>query len=994
MFHISRLSGRFFCCLSLGIFLLTLNARLFAAPARTTRVTDTVYRADGTPARGTILISWPAFTAATGEAVAAGKKTVTIGADGLVDVPLVANTGSTPGSFYTVVLQLDNGATATEYWTVPAALSTTIAAIRSKVVPAGLAVQFVGRDYVDSADAAARSTLTAALAAKADDTAVVHYAGEETIAGVKTFAASPAVPAPTSGAHAANKSYVDSAVQGSLGNAISANPAASQVVTQPSGTSLQVNRADLANLNGVRHADRFGSIQAAIDDAGTTGSVVIPPGYTGQDNFTNPQNRTVLDLRKIGDARGGVISVKDFGARGDGGFYSAVACTGNSSTFTGVGNELGRLPRVGDTFVVSGCGAGGADLQCTLSSVSGVAYGSVTCGGGVKAAATLGNRGARWGASVDDTPAFTAAMDFCKTGNPNGGCRLSVPSGVYFVSNIVFPSITGPQAGQVMVTGAGRASSWIVGIGADQTAIFEAPAGNPVSTYISDLGFDSYDYWNKQQKAVAWLGGQEHTFTNNYASNVYNCVYASNTWINLISNNRCYVTKGSNIEFNGVVNATRTVFNELSNWGYGPNGYHDTAQHAYWVHGAGGSYGNTFAFNSIEHTNGPLGEPTDTNDTLSQYIGEYYEVNPSVSGYTAIFRGQTNQIHGLGWGCVQLLGPGNTLYGPSYGTCPSQTYSVKNDSLGNIFYGMTPSALSTLNQAVVYGLPSTSAGKGAALQVGEFKVLVDNGLHSTNASPYNAGAVQGLHFGLVLGEDPYYAGTAGNVWVPNFWGTFRSGDRIPNANWSNNNYSWFGDLVCMNGAAGCSQNGSSWNGKWGYTQVSQCLIVDGTAAPASGVWNQCDYVRNTSPASGGTLGWLNVASGSPGTWVPVTHFDPASPAALGATAPNTVKATTVNATTGFQVNGTALVSSCGTTTACSNTAVGTARTLTGSVALTSGTATVTGISPAFTSTSSFVCTCTDRAATPAACSVQNASTSSITVKGTGTDTVNYMCIGN
>jgi len=50
------------------------------------------------------------------------------------------------------------------------------------------------------------------LAAKADDAAVVHKAGNETITGSKTFSDSPAVPTPTASTDAANKTYVDSTV--------------------------------------------------------------------------------------------------------------------------------------------------------------------------------------------------------------------------------------------------------------------------------------------------------------------------------------------------------------------------------------------------------------------------------------------------------------------------------------------------------------------------------------------------------------------------------------------------------------------------------------------------------------------------------------------------------------------------------------------------------------------------------------------------------------
>lgn len=75
------------------------------APA-TTRVSDTVYRADGTPASGMVLISWPAFTTSDAKPVAAGTKSVTLGSEGALVVDLVPNTGATPtGSYYQVVFQ-------------------------------------------------------------------------------------------------------------------------------------------------------------------------------------------------------------------------------------------------------------------------------------------------------------------------------------------------------------------------------------------------------------------------------------------------------------------------------------------------------------------------------------------------------------------------------------------------------------------------------------------------------------------------------------------------------------------------------------------------------------------------------------------------------------------------------------------------------------------------------------------------------------------------
>ena len=72
----------------------------------TTRVSDTVFRGDGTPASGTVLISWPAFTTSDAKPVAAGTKSVTLGSGGSLAVDLVPNSGATPGgSYYQVVFQ-------------------------------------------------------------------------------------------------------------------------------------------------------------------------------------------------------------------------------------------------------------------------------------------------------------------------------------------------------------------------------------------------------------------------------------------------------------------------------------------------------------------------------------------------------------------------------------------------------------------------------------------------------------------------------------------------------------------------------------------------------------------------------------------------------------------------------------------------------------------------------------------------------------------------
>jgi hypothetical protein len=78
-------------------------ARLAAAPAPQsgpplTTVSDTVYRADGTPAQGTLVITWPAFLTASGTAIAAGTKNVTLGTSGQLSTGLVPNVGNKSGA--------------------------------------------------------------------------------------------------------------------------------------------------------------------------------------------------------------------------------------------------------------------------------------------------------------------------------------------------------------------------------------------------------------------------------------------------------------------------------------------------------------------------------------------------------------------------------------------------------------------------------------------------------------------------------------------------------------------------------------------------------------------------------------------------------------------------------------------------------------------------------------------------------------------------------
>jgi len=199
MFETRRPQRRLFFLL-LGLLMTAAVAQAQSPP--TTTINDIVYRADGTPAGGELLIFWPAFTTANGQAVAAGNTTVTLGAGGALSVALVPNVNATPANtVYRVIYQLDDNTSKTEYWIVPTTSPTTIATVRTTL-----------GSEVSAEPPATQQYVNAALASKANDNAVVHLSGAETITGAKQFSVSPTLPAPTTSSAAATKSYVDSAV--------------------------------------------------------------------------------------------------------------------------------------------------------------------------------------------------------------------------------------------------------------------------------------------------------------------------------------------------------------------------------------------------------------------------------------------------------------------------------------------------------------------------------------------------------------------------------------------------------------------------------------------------------------------------------------------------------------------------------------------------------------------------------------------------------------
>jgi hypothetical protein len=313
----SRRIGRLF-------LLACVVGQAWAAGPQTTSVQDIVYRADGTAANGSLVITWPAFVTSDGAAVAAGSKTVTLAGDGSFQVGLAPNVGATPtNSYYAVTYKLVGQATSKETWVVPSASPAKLGAVRATTVPAQMAIQALSTDWANAN--------------------LMTLASAQSVSGQKTFSSSPSVPAPVNGNDAANKQYVDQNAAG--------GPYAAKVNTQNTWTQSQTfNGSNSAQqMNGLFNQQQTGfTVQHplnVVEDAYSGGVNCYPQGagcigtktqYSGMRGFG--YNRTIGEHKWVtlqqncyaaGDCVSFFSSQYDWGGYGTGGDEGSILVRGN-----------------------------------------------------------------------------------------------------------------------------------------------------------------------------------------------------------------------------------------------------------------------------------------------------------------------------------------------------------------------------------------------------------------------------------------------------------------------------------------------------------------------------------------------------------------------------------------------------------------------------------------------------------------------------------------
>ncbi len=480
----------------------------------TTSVQGTVYLANGAPGSGTLQLSWPAFTTASGNAIAAGRTSTTIGTDGFVSVNLVPNLGSSPaGLFYTAVYNMSDGSASTEYWVVPAAAQATVAQVRAQVMPAAQAVQAVTKSYVDQAIQTAATSLSPSGGTL---TSPLYLSGD-----------------PTQSLQAADKHYVDTSFALALPLSGGTLTGPGYAASDPPGGALARNQfatqhyADTSQRYNVKDAGVVGDGRAGTVTTATAGGITTVT--CNACSFTSADVGKTINIPGAGVAylHGGTLGAATATINSSGVVtgvtFSAYSGLPASATIPVTFSSAGSAPAVTARGYITTDGSGvptmhiwvggmdytaaptisagwaqdganllpGAGLKTTIASVVDSTHVTLAA-----AATTDVTTGVKAYYGTDDTTALNAALQTILS-QPinwtNGGQQFFVPCGTYLISAPLTVNNSSAIPTGFRILGSAMGCAKFVQL-TDNTPILNFTQGGAWGFQVSDLSFDYANY--------------------------------------------------------------------------------------------------------------------------------------------------------------------------------------------------------------------------------------------------------------------------------------------------------------------------------------------------------------------------------------------------------------------------------------------------------------------------------------------------------------------
>jgi len=171
---------------------------------------------------------------------------------------------------------------------------------------------------------------TGALAAKANDSAVVHNTGAETVAGTKTYGSSPVVPTPTLASQAANKSYVDSVASSGAPNATTSSTGLVQLAGDLGGTGTAAAAPIISD--------------GAITNAKVSGAAAIAKSKLAALNIVDADISSISNTKITGLGGAAILNV---------GAAAGTVAAGDDSRIAGA-VQKSTLTAKGDIFAATG----------------------------------------------------------------------------------------------------------------------------------------------------------------------------------------------------------------------------------------------------------------------------------------------------------------------------------------------------------------------------------------------------------------------------------------------------------------------------------------------------------------------------------------------------------------------------------------------------------------------------------------------------------------